>query len=397
MTRGLPAPEPLEIASGMISGRRRNDQDPPLSAPPAASNPREVLEKILFSALSEGPCLVSFSGGRDSSAILALATHVARRHGLDDPIPVTQRYPHAGTSEDAWQETTVRHLGLREWQVLQLTTELDALDGLGAEALRRHGAYWPPLAHAILPAAAAASGGVLLTGNGGDEVFSPWEWRRVALVRRGRLRPTRSDLKWAVLSFLPHAVRVPMLRRTEPPLPWLLPEAARTVEKRRASYLTRWSPRWADDLEYLLESRYLELALGILHALANDAGARLVQPFLDPGFVRAMAAFAPREGFPSRTAALEALFRDLLPAEVTSRSTKALFTDVLWGPASRAFAADWDGSGVDESLVSPAELRRVWLSPRPDFRSVTALQGAWLAAQGIRRNSYGAASTAPTG
>ena len=78
---------------------------------------------------------------------------------------------------------------------------------------------------------------------------------------------------------------------------------------------------------------------------------------------------------------LSAIFGDLLPQETRLRTTKAVFSEVFWGKASRAFAAGWDGSGIDETHVNTSALRSEWAKTSPDIRSTTALQAAWLASQ----------------
>src|SRR4051794_11337016 len=88
-----------EIAAGYLPG---------LVARPrptaAAATPRRALEDSLLAALRRPPCVIAFSGGRDSSALLALALHVARKHGLADPLPVTRIFPKdASTDEAKWQ------------------------------------------------------------------------------------------------------------------------------------------------------------------------------------------------------------------------------------------------------------------------------------------------------
>ncbi len=77
----------LEIASGLVLGTT-----PPTPLPSAAVGARQALELAVRPALERAPCLVSFSGGRDSSAVLAVATRVARRHGLPPPVPATNRF-----------------------------------------------------------------------------------------------------------------------------------------------------------------------------------------------------------------------------------------------------------------------------------------------------------------
>jgi hypothetical protein len=377
----LPALEPLEIHSGVILGARRGAPRPPVD--PVVRTPRDALVEAVLPALRRGPCLVAFSGGRDSSAALAVTTHAAREHGLPDPIPVTLRYEaHPRTFETDWQELVIDHLRLAEWKTVPIVDEFDLLGPLGTSALRRHGLYWPPNAHAMLSLLSAADGGSLITGNGGDELFSAWAWHRWALVRSRRLKLRRAELAYLGQSLTPPPVRA-LLARARPPfrLPWLKPDAEREVRRGFSEKRGRRSRTWGHSLEGLLSSRYLELAGGAFQAFAADASVLLAEPFFDARVVGAIVAAAPRQGYPGRTTALRAFFGDLLPPETITRSTKAAFTEVLWGEASRAFAARWDGSGLDERLVDVELLRQEWLRPKPDFRAMTSLQAAWLASQ----------------
>jgi asparagine synthase (glutamine-hydrolysing) len=378
----LPQLEPLERASGFVVGSRRS-QLPLGAALEPASGPREALEQLILGALRRQPCLVAFSGGRDSSAILGVAVETARRHGLADPIPVTLRFGGDDrTGEQEWQELVVRHLAVAEWIRLDLTTELDALGPLGAGLLVRHGAYWPPLAHSTVPMLQAAKHGSLLTGNGGDELLTPWSLRRLWLLRRARTRPRPADMKWLVFFSLPNAARAEVYRRRSPiRLGWLTPDADRELQRSWARQSVAAQSTWAEYVDWMLGSRYFELGRAIFAAFARDAGVLLVEPFLEPRVAHAVVQEAPPAGFASRSEAVERLFGDLLPPQLTARTTKATFTTVPWGPAARAFAADWDGSGLDPDLVDADALRAEWLRERPDFRSLTPLQCVWLAAQ----------------
>jgi asparagine synthetase B (glutamine-hydrolysing) len=369
--------EPLELASGMVFGRRRTPRPDPESD---ASSPADALEQLLVPALKRTPCFVAYSGGRDSSALLAAATSIARRHGLDPPVPLTLRFssdPH--TNEAAWQELVIRHLGLGEWEHVELQDELDALGPIGRRCIARLGPYWPPLAHTWIPIFERAAGGSVIGGNGGDEFLSPWtlgRLRQAALLRR---RPTTREMKLALLLALPRPFRIRVWRRRFGiHLPWLQPETERMVVREWALESTAIDRNWAQNLERLLASRYIELAEITFAALSSAAGVNLVEPFRSPLFVRALAAAAP-DGFDSRADALTFLFGQLLPREVVRRQTKAAFTAVPWGPQSRRFAEGWTGAGVDHELVDTDALRAEWLSERPDFRSVTPLQSAWAA------------------
>ena len=71
--------------------------------------PSAALERAVLPALLRPPCVVSFSGGRDSSLVLAAAVAVARSEGLAAPIPITVRFPASAESdEQEWQERVVR-------------------------------------------------------------------------------------------------------------------------------------------------------------------------------------------------------------------------------------------------------------------------------------------------
>jgi asparagine synthase (glutamine-hydrolysing) len=377
----LPPLDPLEVHTGMLLGWRRTPM--PHTPPGTVAGVELVLDQLLGEALAHGPCHVSFSGGRDSSVILAAATRVARRQGLPDPIPLTARYPeHPSTHENDWQEAVVRHLALREWTVLEVTTELDVLGDIAAAALLRHGVYAPTPAHSMILFARRAGRGTLLTGTGGDETLSPWDFRRTSLRELVQLRPPSRALKWVALDALPAPIRhrIMVWRMRAPSLPWLRPEAHRWLEQawRESSPYQR---TWGEELLGMLQSRSYEMTRAVLERFALDEGVRLVEPFFDPRFVRALARSAPRLGYATREDALEALFGDLLPREVLHRSTKATFNSALTGPRARAFAEAWDGRGVDERLVDPEALRAAWLQPAPDVRCLSSLQQAWLAAQ----------------
>jgi asparagine synthase (glutamine-hydrolysing) len=371
--------DPLEIHTGILLGEGRTRADIERLGFDGAT-PAQVLEDVLTAALERTPCLVAFSGGRDSSALLAAATHLARLHGLHDPIPLTLRFPqHPRTEEARWQELVMKHLGLSEWHIVDHDQEFDVIGPVARTALRTHGLYWPPNAHNLVPLLQSASGGALVTGNGGDELFTPWLWFRVSRIRRGRMLPRRIDLKPLAFSYLPRAGRqVAYERLSHFGPPWLRPSATRALRRRYAADL-RFGNSWRADLEAHLTSRYCEVVRSTFGLFAADAGAMLVEPFLDSRYVRAVGHHAPRDGFASRGEAMAVHFGELLPERVLTRSDKAVFTEVSSGYEARAFAENWDGSGIDESLADPEVVRSIWLSERPSMQSLTMLQAAYLA------------------
>jgi asparagine synthase (glutamine-hydrolysing) len=236
----------------------------------------------------------------------------------------------------------------------------------------------------------AAGVGSLVTGNGGDETFSYLVRRVKPSIRRAvRALPPRQAVVYVPLLLLPESARTRLVFRRGIRLPWLRPGARREVVRRfvAASLEPKGTP--LDELRKLHASRLIEIGRGVQTTFERDSGARLFEPFLDIRFLEAAAASTPPGGFASRGAALEAFFGDLMPPEITRRGTKASFTEALWGPDSRAFAEAWDGSGLDSTLVDATELRRAWARPKPDLRSVTPLQAAWLASnQSISSESH---------
>ena len=373
---------PIEIATGVVFGAAADA--PAVPAPKAGETPLAALERACMPALQRAPCLVSFSGGVDSSLVLAAATRAARREGLPLPIPATNRFPFAeGTDEAEWQELVISSLGLTDWVRLELADELDAIGPVAARGLRRHGLLWPFNTHFHAPLLGAAEGGSLLTGIGGDELFGVPRFARAYDVTRARVRPRARDLLRVALWASPPPLRRALIARRMPAeLPWLRPAAHAHFARLWAADLAAEPARLAPRVRQLQAGRPFRVGLASLDLLARDAGASIAHPLADPAFGLAVAAAAPGRGFEWRGAAIRELFGGLLPIELLSRTTKACFDSAFWGPHSRAFALGWDGCGVDRTVVDVEQLRAVWAGPVPDPHTYLLLQAAWLAGSG---------------
>jgi asparagine synthase (glutamine-hydrolysing) len=366
---------PLEVAVGYVLAAGE-----PVPLPGGSAEPLAALEEAILPSLLQSPCLVSFSGGRDSSVVLAVATRLARRHGLADPVPATIRGRSAPDADESdWQERVVHHLGIQHWQRFEIDDELDSVGPIARRALRRHGLLWPFNAHFHVPLLEAARGGALLTGVGGDELFAGASSPRAAAVLGGRLRPTVRDLRRIALYAAPRPLRVRWHRRRELPLPWLTP-AGRRATARAVAVLEAGEPRrLGSRLSWLRGTTALSHGTASLAALAGDAGTAIAHPLLDRGLWGAVARTAPRGGHLGRTAAMRALFADLLPDDVLARSGKASFDELFFARHSRKLAAEYDGEGAPEGLVDVQTLRGHWLAPGPQAHSFTLLQAAFLA------------------
>lgn len=380
-------PTNLEIATASVVGLL-----PAVPLPPPSRAPLQALEHAIRPWLVDPPCYVAFSGGRDSSAILAVATDVARREGLDLPVPATRIYPDAPrTDESEWQRMVIDHLGLTEWTRVTFHDEHELLGMAARDSLRRRGLLWPPALQIHGGWYETLGPGSVLTGEGGDDVLGGRRVTPVAALMRRR-RPSRTLLSEAIWSAAPRPARRARLRSRWIQLaqPWLR-QGARERNLDAIVDEMAAEPLRYDHATWRISRRRSWAVYAHNHArVAADHGVRAVDPFLDTRFLASLAHFGGRLGPVGRTATMRALFAELLPPEVLARRTKALFDEAYMGASTSAFAREWDGTGVDRELVDVDVLCREWLSDQPSPTSALLLQSAWLGSEGSGR-SCGAA------
>jgi hypothetical protein len=369
---------PLEIASGVVIGA---DDDAPRLARGAAGTARAALEAAVLPALTRPPCVVSFSGGRDSSAVLAVATTVARKQGLPLPVPVTLRYADAPATDEAdWQELVIRHLELPDWQCIGIVDQLDLIGPVAQQALRRHGLLFPPNSHAHVPVIDLAPGGALLTGIDGDGLLAGWIWAETAEALGRHRSPQPRDVLRLAKYAAPPPVRARLYsRRLHRPDTWLRPAVATRLVLAEAKELVEEPRTWRRWVPWWRRRRYLALTVDGCARLAAERDVVATHPFLDAAFLAALSAYGPRFGPGDRAAVMRHLFADALPEAVLERATKAVFDDAFWQQHSRGFVEQWSGGGVDTELVDPDRLRANWQRPTPHPGTALLLQSAWLA------------------
>jgi hypothetical protein len=370
---------PVDVARGWLTGSSRVTsrttyrQDTPLDA----------LEKIVLSALQRPPCIVEFSGGRDSSLVLAVAARVAAREGLPSPVAFTQHYPGlAEANEDEWQELVISHLGISEWVRHPGAADADLLGPMACSSLEKWGLVWPPAAHTRATELELAKGGTLLTGEGGDEVLSP---RRLSLVRQltGRhITVNKVALKQLGLAFAPRRVRAARERRHMDSgigANWLTTDARHEFFDELAHDAASEPLDWRKAVLRHPQQRVVRVGMQTLATMASHAGVVRVDPLLHPEFLGALTGAVGRTGVVGRTSAMRLFFSDLLPDAVLSRTSKAHFNRALFGEETRAFVNQWNGSDIDTTLVDADHLRREWWADQPHALTTLLLQSCWLA------------------
>jgi asparagine synthase (glutamine-hydrolysing) len=367
---------PLEIAGGIPLGV--DPQAIELPDVPGLS-PLEAFEDVVRSALQRPPCVVTFSGGRDSSAVLAVAARLSRREGLAPPVAVTLRFRGGlGTDETSWQERVVAYAGVEDWIRIEVGNEIDYVGPGACRLLLRYGVVHPPVLLLFWLPLQHAAGGSLLTGFGGDAILGGWLPPHAAEALAGRTRPSVRDLPVLAYALSPSAVRRAAMRTRLTRPSWLTRaayrefNAARTAEfagrpVRRDRFLA-WEGR-------LRRSGAVEAAVS---RLAADCGAHVAHPLHDRRFVAALARAGAARGLGDRTTVMQTLFSGDLPDDVLARDDKANFAVTYFRSYTREFARRWDGHGFDPDLVDAEALRAAWLALIVDPRSALALQGAWL-------------------
>lgn len=383
---------PIEVAWGYLVGHTG-------TLPPPRDNtlsPRQALEAVLLNAMLRSPCGVAFSGGRDSSMLLAVATHVARREGLPEPIPMTWVFPEApATEESSWQEMVVRHLRLADWQRIELRDEFDVVGPLARSILEKDGVVWPPTLHGDLPLMEAVRGGTLLDGEGGDEVLGV-EFHRVAPLTAllGRQRP---PLRWgkvrsALGAAAPETVRRKYARRryrAKVPVTWLRPAALDALYDAVADNEAAQPLSFAVSVQRVPRRRTQVHLAHNRRILARRYDVDVSSPLLHPEFVHAVARDGGWLGRGDRTAVLRRLIPDLLPDAMLARTTKAGFREAFNARHTREFAESWTGDGLNEELVDTVEIRRIWRSGRGIAPTAALLQTAWLADHQVNKRLTG--------
>ncbi len=350
-------------------------------------DPVRALRDALRPALLHAPCVVAFSGGRDSSLLLAVAADLAAREGLEPPVAHTLRYPgDAASDESSWQHRVVDHLraaGLRfTWTSQDVDDEVDVIGPVVGPIVRAHeGPTWPPFLGPTVLLARQAVGGALVTGDFGDEVLGGHRASllRTVLGRRGR-GLTRCEWQRVAAAAAPAPLRRRLLRENVDQPQWLCAPLRRQVVAQHHAAIGR-PLRWDHSVRSVLAPRGVVVGDATRARVVEQQGSALVQPLGAIDFVASYASYGGPWGGISRAAGTGLLATGLLPLDVVRRADKAYFNRSHFGPVSRRFARSWDGRGLDPDLVDAEALRAAWAAEVPPAPTAMLLQQAWLAAE----------------
>lgn len=336
-----------EIASGLVLGGS------PLPAVAGAGREGDALaalEAAVLPALLRPPCVVAFSGGTDSSVVLAVALSLARRLGLPEPVAFSWRFRGAPAAEESdWQQRVVASLGLREWEVrVAEEGELDVVGPQAREVLLRHGVRHPANLHLHATPTALARGGSLLTGAGGDQVLSGWR------------RPENRTFTRRLKDQVPPALRVTLRDLLRRELPWLRRDVAARVLRGRLRDQADEPVELARRVRWHAGRRDLTLTLANLRRLGEPYDVEVVAPLADHGFVQALAQELGAGPAPRRAALVAAIAREAAPPVVWQARRKARFGEVFLAQHARTLAQAWDGAGLDPRVVDADALARLW-------------------------------------
>lgn len=352
-------------------GRAQPTHAPGGDVPQRAEAAYRALARAIRPALVRGPCLVSFSGGMDSSFVLAVAAGVARAEGVPPPVPIILRFPDAPRADEtARQIAVLKALGrdgaVGDPVVLTLTDELDFVGPFARRMLDLVGPQVPANMYSHLPLLDAAGGGTLVTGFGGDQLIG-------GHGRRPRVRAR-------LVAALPPGVEAVLRPPAE--LPWLTPAA-----RRRCRELLTARRRWRllpprERLAREAGSRFTALAHSGLARLANCCDARIEHPLFDPRFLARLADLVDVLPPMGRTPLYRLLAGNRLPAVVTDHHPKAALTEAFQRSATHAAVASFDPGRLPTGVLDLVDVDRlmdIWRTSGP-VRSTGLLLHLALAA-----------------
>ncbi len=349
----------------------------------------EVIVESIVRKLSDQPCYVELSGGCDSSLVLSAATTACRNANHDPPVSITFRFPLLPEMDEThYQETILDYLKLQPGSIFQITDEFDLLGPSAQKGLKEFGPICPAPLFSHVDTLRSLEPGLLLSGEGGDEVLGP---RRIAglhralgSLRSGNFRGAAGNLLNAVGTS--HTRHDRIRKRTDgSKIDWIEPnEVARFLDEN-----FRWSAeeplRPSQYPAHYQQSQTAKFCFHQLTEVRRWTGQDFFAPLMDPTVVQAVADLTPAWKTRNRNEVLNYHFTDNLPTMILQRTSKAIFQPVYVNRYTKEFARSWSGQ-TNDSLVDGAKLKRYLM--QEDVNKIhnlvfLLLQQAWLDEQGV--------------
>jgi asparagine synthetase B (glutamine-hydrolysing) len=340
----------------------------------------EILISRITKRLDSRPCYVEFSGGCDSSLVLAAAVRACRRIDHDPPIPITYRYPLLPvTHENDYQDAMLSYLNMSA-TVFEITNEFDLLGPAAQRGLREFGVVWLAPFVASGDVYRSLEPGLFLSGEGGDEVLGPRRiagmYRAAEAFRRGKFSSVAGNV---MATFGPRPIRTRRINRGAAVSPWIAEsERVRFAQQVRRVFNPPLLP--GSFADYYLQMPTVLLARSQLEAIAAWTGHTFSAPLMDPEFVHAVGDLTPAAQLRNRYRVLRYHFSEQLPPIILNRLSKSYMQSVAINDHAREFARHWDGQ-IGDSVVDADLLRAHWLQEDQDNVSASTyllLQSAWL-------------------
>lgn len=336
------------------------------------------------------------SGGWDSTAVFAAGHEWLRRNGGDPAalVPISMSYPRG---DPGYEDDLIRAV-TDHWSVKPNWIDVDTvpvIDDAPGRALLRDEPWYHPFQlwnEALADASARAGAQLVMTGNGGDQLFSSpiaplsdlfWTGRWAALSRewgeRGG-RGLRQFLRVCVLPGLPREFyeSIGRVRGTRPrhyldrqTAPWVRRDfvASNGLLERQWDE-RRWpGPGGASraEMEFFFDTAYMARITGTINRISWDRGLENASPLLDPRVV-ALAASRPADersqGLVSKRLLRKAM-AGLLPDTVLAPRREK--TGLTVGYFERGLRAALAGGAAD--LGSDLVLESLGIIDASDFRS----------------------------
>ena len=357
----LPGAHLMHVGRECVGRRRYWDIDPERRERFGSDNEyaaalRSLLAQVITAqARTNAGVGCELSGGLDSSAITAMASHCARHGSIAAIEAFSLTFPGRSCDESEYIDQVVRHCGVRSHRIAAATVSLDQwgreVDGNRELPDYPNAVAWYPL----MDAARRRGCNVLLTGVGGDDWFTGSFFHYADMLRQLRLRALWKQMaadrtivdqgETAAVSFpanpLWHLAIVPLVpmparaivrrvlgRRGFPP--WMSAAFGSSIslaDRIRVRHDRRWRSRGQEHIYSMLTNGWFADGNETADRVQSRLGIERRSPLLDRRIVEFGLALPEEQRWrgTETKVVLRNAVKGLLPESIRQRRTKANF------------------------------------------------------------------------